>query len=193
MEQKHARAPQNIVRTHPPFSKMTWRLQNWPGNMTSFLTDGRTDTNRDLTPHSSEQKTGLSELWNLMTSRIVCCLATLGSNNIGIELFHLPFFPACQRGPTNYLRFLKLPACTQQRRTFLHNFLAKFNLLMHKSIMLVQSFLRKTIEIVAVTSRATHITISKCFEDLFEDTSYLKSFWLFSPPFCLPSILPPPV
>ncbi len=68
MEQKHARAAQNIVRTHPPFSKMTWRLRNCPGNMTSFLTDGRTDTNRDLTLHSSEQKTGSSELWNLMTS-----------------------------------------------------------------------------------------------------------------------------
>ncbi len=44
----------------------------------------RTDTNRDLTLHSSEQKTGSSELWNLMTSRIVCCLATLGSNDYGI-------------------------------------------------------------------------------------------------------------
>ena len=76
MEQKHARAAQNIVRTHPPFSKMTWRLRNCPGNTTSY----RTDTNRDLTLHSSEQKTGSSELWNLMTSRIVCCLATLGSN-----------------------------------------------------------------------------------------------------------------
>ncbi len=37
MEQKHARAAQNIVRTHPPFSKMTWRLRNSPG-----ITDGQT-------------------------------------------------------------------------------------------------------------------------------------------------------
>ncbi len=88
MEQKHARAAQNIVRTHPPFSKMTWRLRNCPGNMTSFLTDGRTDTNRDLTLHSSEQKTGSSELWNLMTSRIVCWLATLGSNYNKPQLFN---------------------------------------------------------------------------------------------------------
>ncbi len=78
MEQKHARAAQNIVRTHPPFSKMTWRLRNCPGITTSY----RTDTNRDLTLHSSEQKTGSSELWNLMTSGIVCCLATLGSNKL---------------------------------------------------------------------------------------------------------------
>ncbi len=49
MEQKHAHAAQNIVRTHPPFSKMTWRLRNCPGNTTSFRTPGRTDTNRDLT------------------------------------------------------------------------------------------------------------------------------------------------
>ncbi len=62
MEQKHERAAQNIVRTHPPFSKMTWRSQNCPGNMTSFLTDGLADTNQDLTLHSSEQKTGSSEL-----------------------------------------------------------------------------------------------------------------------------------
>ena len=39
MEQKHARAAQNIVRTHPPFSKMTWRLRNCPGNTTSWPTD----------------------------------------------------------------------------------------------------------------------------------------------------------
>ncbi len=83
MEQKHARAARNIARTHPSFSKMTWRLRNSPGNTTSFLTEihRRTDTNRDLTLHSSEQKTGSSELWRIfMTSRIVCCLATLGSN-----------------------------------------------------------------------------------------------------------------
>ncbi len=37
----------------------------------------------DLTLHSSEQKTGSSELWRIfMTSRIVCCLATLGSNYV---------------------------------------------------------------------------------------------------------------
>ena len=66
---------------HPPFFKMTWRLRNCPGIL-DRPTDGQTeDTTRDLTLHSSEQKTGSSELWNLMTSRIVCCLATLGSNN----------------------------------------------------------------------------------------------------------------
>ena len=68
MEQKHARAAQNIVRTHPPFSKMTWRLRNCLGNTTSFLTDGRTDKNRHLTLLNSKQKTGSSELWNLMTN-----------------------------------------------------------------------------------------------------------------------------
>ena len=73
MEQKHARAAQNIVRT---FSKLTWRLRNSPGNTTSFLTDGRTDTNRYSTLHSPAQKTGSSELWRiLMSSRIVCCFA----------------------------------------------------------------------------------------------------------------------
>ncbi len=83
MEQKHARAAQNIIRTHPPFFKITWRLRNCPGITTSYRTDSRTEhkLNRDLTLHSSEQKTGSSELWNLMTSRIVCCLATLGSKN----------------------------------------------------------------------------------------------------------------
>ena len=39
MKQKHARAPQNIVRTHPSFSKLTWRLRNSPGITTSFLPD----------------------------------------------------------------------------------------------------------------------------------------------------------
>ena len=52
----------------------------------------RTDTNRDLTLHSSEQKTGSSELWRIfMTSRIVCCLATLGSNKAAI----MPYFNYC--------------------------------------------------------------------------------------------------
>ena len=72
MEQKHARAAQNIVRTHPSFSKMTCRLRNSPGNTTSFLTDGQTQIEIS-TIHSSAQKTGSSELWRiLMTSRIVC-------------------------------------------------------------------------------------------------------------------------
>ena len=39
MEQKHARAAQNIVRTHPSFSKLTWSLRNSPGITTSSWTD----------------------------------------------------------------------------------------------------------------------------------------------------------
>ncbi len=42
MEQKHARAAQNIVRTHPSFSKMTWRLRNSPGITISYRTDRQT-------------------------------------------------------------------------------------------------------------------------------------------------------
>ena len=74
MEQNHARAAQSIVRTHPSFSKLTWRLRNSPGITTSYRTDGQTQIDI-LTVHSSAQKTGSSELWRiLMTSRIVCCL-----------------------------------------------------------------------------------------------------------------------
>ena len=48
-EQKHARAAQNIVRTHPSFFKLTWRLRNSPGITTSGqTTDSRTETNRDF-------------------------------------------------------------------------------------------------------------------------------------------------
>ncbi len=41
-EQKHARAAQNIVRTHPSFFKLTWRLQNSPG----ITTSGHPDRNK---------------------------------------------------------------------------------------------------------------------------------------------------
>ncbi len=47
-EQKHARAAQNIVRTHPSFFNLTWRLRNSPGITTSGRTPGRTETNRDF-------------------------------------------------------------------------------------------------------------------------------------------------
>ena len=70
MEQKHARAAQNIVRTHPSFSKMTWRLQNSP----EITISGRTNGQKQIeisTIHSSAQETGSSELWRiLITSRI---------------------------------------------------------------------------------------------------------------------------
>ena len=41
-EQKHARAAQNIVRTHPSFFKLTWRLRNSPG----ITTSGHPDRNK---------------------------------------------------------------------------------------------------------------------------------------------------
>ena len=50
-EQKHARAAQNILQTHPSFFKLTWRLQNSPGIMTS----GQKQI-EILTIHSSEVK-----------------------------------------------------------------------------------------------------------------------------------------
>ncbi len=85
-EQKHARAAQNIVRTPPSFFKLTWRLRNSPGITTSGQTAGQKQIEIS-TIHSSAQKTGSSELWRiLMTSRIVCCLATLGSNNLATLL-----------------------------------------------------------------------------------------------------------
>ncbi len=47
-EQKHARAAQNIVRTHPSFFKLTWRLRNPPGITTSGVRtdDGQPDRNK---------------------------------------------------------------------------------------------------------------------------------------------------
>ncbi len=62
---KHARAAQKFFRTHPSFSKLTWSFRNCPGITTSHRTPGQTDTNRDLTLHSSVQKTGSSEMWRI--------------------------------------------------------------------------------------------------------------------------------
>ena len=68
-EQKLARAAQNFVRTHPSFFKLTWRLRNSPGITTSGRTHYGTHGQKQIeisTIHSSEQKTGSSELWRIL-------------------------------------------------------------------------------------------------------------------------------
>ncbi len=64
-EQKHAHAAQNIVQTAPSFFKLTWRLQNSAGITTSG--HPRQKQIEISTIHSSEQKTGSSELWRILT------------------------------------------------------------------------------------------------------------------------------
>ena len=67
-EQKHARAAQNIVRTHPSFFKLTWRLRNPPElrHPDRRRTAGQKQIEISIL-HSSEQKTGSSELWRILT------------------------------------------------------------------------------------------------------------------------------